>query len=108
MRLCCSACFSLTVREASSTLLCARWAWVCRIVAFQRFPHPAPVCACPPPGAALGPLLAGLLSPSGWNNVFYMLMVADACALLVSLCGCRPNTVTLFPTEVRSSGRPGP
>ncbi|XP_064434566.1 glucose-6-phosphate exchanger SLC37A1 isoform X7 [Mirounga angustirostris] len=34
-------------------------------------------------GAALGPLLAGLLSPSGWNNVFYMLMFADACALLV-------------------------
>ncbi|KAJ6667662.1 hypothetical protein lerEdw1_016783 [Lerista edwardsae] len=33
-------------------------------------------------GAALGPLLAGLLSPSGWNNVFYMLIVADACALL--------------------------
>uniref|UniRef100_A0A672V978 Solute carrier family 37 member 1 n=1 Tax=Strigops habroptila TaxID=2489341 RepID=A0A672V978_STRHB len=36
-------------------------------------------------GAALGPLLAGLISPSGWNNVFYMLMMADACALLVSL-----------------------
>uniref|UniRef100_A0A8C3PUV6 Solute carrier family 37 member 1 n=1 Tax=Chrysolophus pictus TaxID=9089 RepID=A0A8C3PUV6_CHRPC len=36
-------------------------------------------------GAALGPLLAGLISPSGWNNVFYMLMVADGCALLVSL-----------------------
>lgn len=35
-------------------------------------------------GAALGPLLAGLLSSSGWNNVFYMLMIADACALLVS------------------------
>ena len=35
------------------------------------------------PGAALGPLLAGLISPSGWNNVFYMLMFADACALLV-------------------------
>nr|XP_020041435.1 glucose-6-phosphate exchanger SLC37A1 [Castor canadensis] len=33
-------------------------------------------------GAALGPLLAGLISPSGWTNVFYMLMVADACALL--------------------------
>ncbi|XP_010634787.1 glucose-6-phosphate exchanger SLC37A1 [Fukomys damarensis] len=33
-------------------------------------------------GAALGPLLAGLLSPSGWSNVFYMLMFADACALL--------------------------
>uniref|UniRef100_A0A8C9K4X9 Solute carrier family 37 member 1 n=1 Tax=Panthera tigris altaica TaxID=74533 RepID=A0A8C9K4X9_PANTA len=37
-------------------------------------------------GAALGPLLAGLLSPSGWNNVFYMLMVADACALLEMSC----------------------
>ncbi|XP_066476885.1 glucose-6-phosphate exchanger SLC37A1 [Tiliqua scincoides] len=36
-------------------------------------------------GAALGPLLAGLLSPSGWNNVFYMLIVADACALLFLL-----------------------
>ncbi|XP_042315511.1 glucose-6-phosphate exchanger SLC37A1 isoform X2 [Sceloporus undulatus] len=36
-------------------------------------------------GAALGPLLAGLLSPSGWNNVFYMLMIADACALLFLL-----------------------
>ncbi|XP_054556230.1 glucose-6-phosphate exchanger SLC37A1 isoform X2 [Talpa occidentalis] len=34
-------------------------------------------------GAALGPLLAGLISPSGWNNVFYMLMFADACALLL-------------------------
>ncbi|XP_069059070.1 glucose-6-phosphate exchanger SLC37A1 [Pleurodeles waltl] len=36
-------------------------------------------------GAALGPLLAGLISPSGWHNVFYMLMVADACALLFLL-----------------------
>uniref|UniRef100_A0A8D0ECH1 Solute carrier family 37 member 1 n=1 Tax=Salvator merianae TaxID=96440 RepID=A0A8D0ECH1_SALMN len=36
-------------------------------------------------GAALGPLLAGFLSPSGWNNVFYMLMIADACALLFLL-----------------------
>ncbi|KFP17799.1 Glycerol-3-phosphate transporter [Egretta garzetta] len=36
-------------------------------------------------GAAVGPLLAGLISPSGWNNVFYMLMVADACALLFLL-----------------------
>ncbi|KAM8977791.1 glucose-6-phosphate exchanger SLC37A1 [Pelodytes ibericus] len=35
-------------------------------------------------GAALGPLLAGLLSPYGWHNVFYMLMVSDALALLVS------------------------
>ncbi|ETE71998.1 Glycerol-3-phosphate transporter [Ophiophagus hannah] len=36
-------------------------------------------------GAALGPLLAGLLSSSGWNNVFYMLMIADTCALLFLL-----------------------
>lgn len=35
-------------------------------------------------GAALGPLLAGLISPSGWNNVFYMLISADVLACLVS------------------------
>ncbi|XP_007901751.2 glucose-6-phosphate exchanger SLC37A1 isoform X2 [Callorhinchus milii] len=34
-------------------------------------------------GAALGPLLAGLISPTGWNNVFYMLMAADTCAFLL-------------------------
>lgn len=28
-------------------------------------------------GAALGPLLAGLISPTGWNNVFYMLISAE-------------------------------
>ncbi|XP_069737876.1 glucose-6-phosphate exchanger SLC37A2-like, partial [Phaenicophaeus curvirostris] len=49
-------------------------------------------------GAALGPLLAGLISPTGWNNVFYMLIAADvlACLLLVRVvvkevrgwCGC--------------------
>ncbi|XP_018430950.1 PREDICTED: glucose-6-phosphate exchanger SLC37A1-like [Nanorana parkeri] len=33
-------------------------------------------------GAALGPLLAGLLSPYGWHNVFFMLMISDALALL--------------------------
>uniref|UniRef100_A0A667XIL4 Glucose-6-phosphate exchanger SLC37A2 n=1 Tax=Myripristis murdjan TaxID=586833 RepID=A0A667XIL4_9TELE len=33
-------------------------------------------------GAALGPLLAGLISPSGWNNVFYMLISADVLACL--------------------------
>lgn len=36
-----------------------------------------------PSGAALGPLLAGLLSAGGWNQVFYMLMTADFLALLV-------------------------
>uniref|UniRef100_A0A672ZF63 Solute carrier family 37 member 1 n=1 Tax=Sphaeramia orbicularis TaxID=375764 RepID=A0A672ZF63_9TELE len=34
-------------------------------------------------GAALGPLLAGLLSAGGWDQVFYMLMTADFFALLV-------------------------
>lgn len=33
-------------------------------------------------GAALGPLLAGIISPSGWNNVFYMLITADGLACL--------------------------
>ncbi|XP_040278660.1 glucose-6-phosphate exchanger SLC37A1 isoform X2 [Bufo bufo] len=36
-------------------------------------------------GAALGPLLAGLLSPYGWHNVFFMLMISDAFALLCLL-----------------------
>uniref|UniRef100_A0A8C3Q4V4 Uncharacterized protein n=1 Tax=Geospiza parvula TaxID=87175 RepID=A0A8C3Q4V4_GEOPR len=50
-------------------------------------------------GAALGPLLAGLISPSGWNNVFYMLMVADACALLVTLGSCRgAESIRPFPS----------
>lgn len=39
-------------------------------------------------GAAVGPLLAGVVSRwGGWHNVFYMLMCADLLALLVSsLC----------------------
>ncbi|XP_075886746.1 glucose-6-phosphate exchanger SLC37A1 isoform X2 [Nelusetta ayraudi] len=36
-------------------------------------------------GAALGPLLAGVLSGGGWNQVFYMLMAADFLALLLLL-----------------------
>ncbi|XP_033965888.1 glucose-6-phosphate exchanger SLC37A1 isoform X2 [Pseudochaenichthys georgianus] len=36
-------------------------------------------------GAALGPLLAGLLSAGGWDQVFYMLMTADFLALLCLL-----------------------
>ncbi|KAM6978154.1 glucose-6-phosphate exchanger SLC37A1 isoform 2-T2 [Tautogolabrus adspersus] len=36
-------------------------------------------------GAALGPLLAGLLSAGGWDQVFYMLMTADFFALLFLL-----------------------
>ncbi|XP_070770444.1 glucose-6-phosphate exchanger SLC37A1 isoform X2 [Enoplosus armatus] len=36
-------------------------------------------------GAALGPLLAGLLSTGGWDQVFYMLMTADFLALLILL-----------------------
>ena len=34
-------------------------------------------------GAAIGPFLAGSLSGSGnWDNVFYMLMIADMMALI--------------------------
>uniref|UniRef100_A0A672M2Q8 Solute carrier family 37 member 1 n=1 Tax=Sinocyclocheilus grahami TaxID=75366 RepID=A0A672M2Q8_SINGR len=33
-------------------------------------------------GVAVGPLLAGLLSSQGWDQVFYMLMTADFLALL--------------------------
>ncbi|XP_033505981.1 glucose-6-phosphate exchanger SLC37A2 [Epinephelus lanceolatus] len=33
-------------------------------------------------GAAVGPLLAGVISPTGWNNVFYMLISADVLACL--------------------------
>lgn len=37
-------------------------------------------------GAAVGPLLAGIVSRwAKWNNVFYMLMCANLFALLVSL-----------------------
>ncbi|XP_056140856.1 glucose-6-phosphate exchanger SLC37A2 [Lampris incognitus] len=53
-------------------------------------------------GAALGPLLAGLISPTGWNNVFYMLISADvfACFFLSRLVykevqGCCGHTPRL-------------
>uniref|UniRef100_A0A671SIW8 Solute carrier family 37 member 1 n=1 Tax=Sinocyclocheilus anshuiensis TaxID=1608454 RepID=A0A671SIW8_9TELE len=36
-------------------------------------------------GAAVGPLLAGLLSSQGWDQVLYMLMTADFLALLLLL-----------------------
>ncbi|XP_055610274.1 glucose-6-phosphate exchanger SLC37A2 isoform X2 [Uranotaenia lowii] len=36
-------------------------------------------------GAAIGPLLAGLVSSSGWGRVFYMLIVSDILALLLLL-----------------------
>lgn len=42
-------------------------------------------CDFCPLGAAIGPLLAGLISPTGWNNVFYMLITADVLACLVSV-----------------------
>jgi len=35
-------------------------------------------------GAALGPLLTGIISPTGWKNVFYMLIAADIAALAIS------------------------
>uniref|UniRef100_A0A663LT83 Glucose-6-phosphate exchanger SLC37A2 n=1 Tax=Athene cunicularia TaxID=194338 RepID=A0A663LT83_ATHCN len=43
-------------------------------------------------GAALGPLLAGLISPTGWNNVFYMLIAADVLACLVG-----PRSASCYP-----------
>lgn len=33
-------------------------------------------------GAAIGPLLTGVISPTGWNNVFWMLIAADVFAML--------------------------
>ncbi|XP_061188985.1 glucose-6-phosphate exchanger SLC37A2-like isoform X2 [Saccostrea echinata] len=36
-------------------------------------------------GAAVGPLLAGVIESSGWNNVFYMLIASDVMALLLLL-----------------------
>uniref|UniRef100_A0AAR2LX78 Major facilitator superfamily (MFS) profile domain-containing protein n=1 Tax=Pygocentrus nattereri TaxID=42514 RepID=A0AAR2LX78_PYGNA len=51
-------------------------------------------------GAAIGPLLAGLLSAQSWDQVFYMLMAADFLALLLLL--------RLVLKELRSNkSRPG-
>lgn len=36
-------------------------------------------------GAAVGPLLAGLVSSSGWENVFHMLVFSDVMALILLL-----------------------
>ncbi|XP_076367227.1 glucose-6-phosphate exchanger SLC37A2-like isoform X2 [Tachypleus tridentatus] len=36
-------------------------------------------------GAAIGPLLAGFVSETSWNNVFYMVMVSDFLAVLALL-----------------------
>uniref|UniRef100_A0A8C7ZU28 Glucose-6-phosphate exchanger SLC37A2 n=1 Tax=Oryzias sinensis TaxID=183150 RepID=A0A8C7ZU28_9TELE len=41
-------------------------------------------------GAALGPLLAGVISPTGWKNVFYMLITADVLACLVRVLLIKP------------------
>ena len=35
-------------------------------------------------GAAIGPLLTGWISPTGWRHVFYMLISANVLAALVS------------------------
>lgn len=36
-------------------------------------------------GAAVGPFLAGFISVSSWENVFYMLVIADIMALILLL-----------------------
>ena len=46
------------------------------------------IVVCLSSGAAVGPLLAGVLSAGGWDQVFYMLMTADFLALLVSQNPC--------------------
>lgn len=33
-------------------------------------------------GAAIGPFIAGLVASTGWSNVFFMVMIADALALI--------------------------
>lgn len=33
-------------------------------------------------GAAIGPFIAGLVANTGWKNVFFMVMISDALALL--------------------------
>jgi OPA family glycerol-3-phosphate transporter-like MFS transporter 1/2 len=34
-------------------------------------------------GAAVGPLIAGLVQNSGWNNVFYMLIASNIVAMIL-------------------------
>lgn len=59
-----------------------------RVLGWRRGPCSRPISdAVLCTGAALGPLLAGLISPTGWNNVFYMLIAADVLACLVRVWG---------------------
>uniref|UniRef100_A0AAQ4RJC6 Solute carrier family 37 member 1 n=1 Tax=Gasterosteus aculeatus aculeatus TaxID=481459 RepID=A0AAQ4RJC6_GASAC len=55
-------------------------------------------------GAALGPLLAGLLSAGGWDQVFYMLMTADFFALCVSALKTLNCLIRLNITECTQVG----
>lgn len=34
-------------------------------------------------GAAVGPLMAGVVSSKGWQNVFYILILSDIIAMLM-------------------------
>ncbi|XP_054989991.1 glucose-6-phosphate exchanger SLC37A2 isoform X2 [Sorex araneus] len=54
-------------------------------------------------GAALGPLLAGLISPTGWNNVFYMLISADVLACLF-LCRLVYKEIVAWRTSLSRDG----
>ena len=55
---------------------------------------PCPTVLVAVSGAALGPLLTGWISPTGWKNVFYMLITANILAAIVrplfslSVCVC--------------------
>lgn len=63
-------------------------------------------------GAALGPLLTGIISPTGWNNVFYMLITADVLAAILLIRQvvfeiekfCCPRTIVLSQLPYVESG----
>ncbi|XP_056645400.1 glucose-6-phosphate exchanger SLC37A2 isoform X2 [Diorhabda carinulata] len=46
-------------------------------------------------GAAVGPLMAGFIKSYGWQNVFFMLMVSDICALFLLVRLVRREIVKL-------------
>ncbi|GAB6020611.1 hypothetical protein CHUAL_003286 [Chamberlinius hualienensis] len=47
-------------------------------------------------GAAVGPLLAGVIAAKGWSNVFYMLMAADVFAMMLLIRLTKKEITHLF------------
>lgn len=52
-------------------------------------------------GAAVGPLLAGIISNYNWDNVFYMLIISEICAIMLLVRLVRKEYDTLFRRNVR-------